>query len=189
MVCDDKSFSITHNLHQALQRIREDRAGTLLWVDAICINQSDDDEKTHQVKMMRDIYNHAELVLIWLGEEEPTDKLGFEMMHRMYKILGEPSISQGNQTDYIDFKALKIPHINDPSWDAAKMILARTWFNRIWVLQELLVARKAVFLCGRLEMESQILLLMVGNINKYSFLRTAMMVNSSSYMPIHMGST
>jgi hypothetical protein len=42
-------------------------AGQKLWVDAICINQADNDEKSHQVAKMGEIYSQSGLVLCWLG--------------------------------------------------------------------------------------------------------------------------
>ncbi|KHE87325.1 hypothetical protein GE21DRAFT_8187, partial [Neurospora crassa] len=64
-------FHVTHNLCAALKRIRsKSNLPTTLWVDAICINQSDKDEKSSQVQLMTDIYHNALLVTVWLGESD-----------------------------------------------------------------------------------------------------------------------
>jgi hypothetical protein len=47
----------------------EDRK-RLIWADAVCINQADDEEKSWQVRMMGDVYRNADRVLIWLGLAE-----------------------------------------------------------------------------------------------------------------------
>jgi hypothetical protein len=60
-------FSITVNLHDALQAIRYEHASRVLWIDAMCINQSDLDEKGHQVASMGKIYGDAWRVVVWLG--------------------------------------------------------------------------------------------------------------------------
>ncbi|KAK6433101.1 hypothetical protein LTR95_010718, partial [Oleoguttula sp. CCFEE 5521] len=61
-------FAITENLHRALHRLRLPNRARLLWVDAICINQTDLLEKASQVAHMDDVYKHAERVLVWLGD-------------------------------------------------------------------------------------------------------------------------
>ncbi|KAK3984330.1 heterokaryon incompatibility protein-domain-containing protein [Cladorrhinum sp. PSN332] len=63
-------FRVRKNLYAILQRLRRDDAGSklVLWIDAICINQSDDDEKTSQVQLMALIYAHCREVLVWLGD-------------------------------------------------------------------------------------------------------------------------
>ena len=58
------------NLFHALRRFRSLRLNRPLWVDSICINQSDPVELSHQVRKMGEIYRHADEVLIWLGEAE-----------------------------------------------------------------------------------------------------------------------
>ncbi|KAK4450871.1 heterokaryon incompatibility protein-domain-containing protein [Podospora aff. communis PSN243] len=68
---DGQQFGITKNLHAALKRLRRPDSQRTLWVDAICINQSDNTEKSVQVFMMDDIYRNTPEALLWLGEE-PT---------------------------------------------------------------------------------------------------------------------
>lgn len=68
---NDKPFLIGRNLHAGLQRLRNEGVESLLWIDAICIQQSDTDEKSWQVDQMRDVYRLAELVYIWLGPSSP----------------------------------------------------------------------------------------------------------------------
>lgn len=65
-------YPITLNLFHALRRFRTMQPKRPLWVDALCINQSDPIERSGQVRMMGEIYRRAEEVLIWLGEIENT---------------------------------------------------------------------------------------------------------------------
>lgn len=58
---------VTHNLYEALELLQTLPRIPTLWIDAVCINQADDDERRMQVPLMRRIYNEAEEVLIWLG--------------------------------------------------------------------------------------------------------------------------
>ncbi|KAE8135952.1 heterokaryon incompatibility protein-domain-containing protein [Aspergillus pseudotamarii] len=59
---------ITRHLRRALRQLRSDSEAVCLWVDAICINQSDDEEKTEQVKMMGNIYAQCQEVVVYLGD-------------------------------------------------------------------------------------------------------------------------
>lgn len=62
---------VTHNLYLALESLRED-TDIILWVDAICINQNDFQEKNHQVAFMGDIYAYAQMTKVWLGPADNT---------------------------------------------------------------------------------------------------------------------
>jgi hypothetical protein len=66
-VASCKRLSITFNLHTALQAIRHGHASRVLWVDAICINQLNVEEKNHQVASMEKIFGDAWRVVVWLG--------------------------------------------------------------------------------------------------------------------------
>ncbi|KAJ4129750.1 hypothetical protein NW754_004034 [Fusarium falciforme] len=59
---------ITRNLHQCLLNLRSDTTPLVIWIDAICINQSSNEEKNTQVPLMRDIYKAAREGFVWLGE-------------------------------------------------------------------------------------------------------------------------
>jgi hypothetical protein len=62
LTLDDKAFSITQNLWDGLKRIRRCKEPVRIWIDAVCINQNDDAEKSVQVVMMADIYAGAKTV-------------------------------------------------------------------------------------------------------------------------------
>lgn len=71
---DGKPFQVTSNLLGAIKAsyrflCRKKKKSTRIWIDQICINQNDTEEKSRQVKRMSDIYWNAERTLIWLGPE------------------------------------------------------------------------------------------------------------------------
>lgn len=68
IMLDGRSLNITQNLAEGLRRLRSCTSWRRLWVDAVCINQNDPNERTAQVAMMFDIYKLAQNVVIWLGE-------------------------------------------------------------------------------------------------------------------------
>jgi hypothetical protein len=70
VVCNSQLVPVTQSLHQALLRLRlPDRTRTV-WIDGLCINQTDDTEKSHQVQLMQRIFRDARRVLVWLGPDD-----------------------------------------------------------------------------------------------------------------------
>jgi Heterokaryon incompatibility protein (HET) len=67
---DNQPFSICTTLESAFRRLRHSECLRILWVDSLCINQEDVEERSAQVSLMRDIYTDSQRVLIWLGEHE-----------------------------------------------------------------------------------------------------------------------
>jgi len=74
IICDDIRFEVTSNCHSALWHLRKKLGSFRIWVDAICINQQDGDEKSQQIPLMGDIYSKSALVYVWLGEDTSEDK-------------------------------------------------------------------------------------------------------------------
>src|SRR3569833_2284768 len=151
-------FRVTRNLHRALRQLRESMTDSAvqelmgwpyLWVDAICINQSDMVEKSRLVPRMSDIYSLARDVIIWLGpvEDAHEDSLVREIFSTVNEAVpqceeaGTP-FSQANQPFYEEmFEAFislleEIPVSNDAIPEAVKTIFQRPWYSRIWVSQE-----------------------------------------------------
>ena len=67
ITCQDCDLEITENCHQALWHIQKRFGAVTVWVDSICINQTDDDEKTGQIALMGEVYSLAGSVYVWLG--------------------------------------------------------------------------------------------------------------------------
>ncbi|KAH8886015.1 hypothetical protein GQ53DRAFT_876326 [Thozetella sp. PMI_491] len=107
-----------------------------LWIDSICIDQLDKEEKSRQIPRMSDIYMKAKEVCVWLGEEqsETRSHIAMDFVPEVLK----------NWED--------IGKILDPSmetqWDAFITLIRRPWFSRRWIVQELTRAKKATIYCG-----------------------------------------
>jgi len=68
--CNSEEFAVGRNLETALRRLRSNTVARVVWIDAICINQADLDERPSQLQIMGDIYSKARHVLIWLGDDD-----------------------------------------------------------------------------------------------------------------------
>ncbi|KAK5991534.1 hypothetical protein PT974_09818 [Cladobotryum mycophilum] len=128
-------FQIRRNLQQALIKLRRVNDPVDLWVDAICIDQSDRGhrEKERQLAMMDQIYNNASNVCIWLGE----DYTGAESAFKLIK-------------DIMNFKTFDtMVHQNKESWAHLINILKAPWFSRRWIIQEVALSRSATVHYGK----------------------------------------
>lgn len=165
------ALPITANCDTALRSLRRQSEDRLLWVDSICIDQTPEgtSERNQQVAMMGEIYNTARDVCIWLGEGDfKTDAL-FAHLRALYH-MRDDSYSDDRHKLCIDF-------INRWGWyppmktlmtvadididaqcetdngravqDIIEALISHTWYERMWTLQELLLARTATVLCGK----------------------------------------
>lgn len=71
---------VTFNLYSALCRLRHEKNTRVLWIDALCINQTDLDERSQQVQLMKNLYTMCDQTVIWIGEP-PEDMLPTWEMH------------------------------------------------------------------------------------------------------------
>ena len=153
--CNEASKAVTENLFAALCQIRSPTRSRLLWIDAICINQSSDGEKTHQVRLMRRIYEAAQRVLIWLGPSSTDSWRAMALVPRLLRAKQAQAAANDKRRFYElnveGQKAYDLPYIIDPAYPALAALLDRAWFSRVWIIQELAVSREAVVLCGSWE--------------------------------------
>ncbi|KAE9363193.1 HET-domain-containing protein [Stipitochalara longipes BDJ] len=133
IMVNGQTIAVTRNLENALRRLRKTDQDTVVWADAICINQQDCAEKSVQVGMMGNIYSKATEVWIWLGEAGDNSDAAMNYIRNIKTL---------------DFEDPKYsPPLN--TWKAIKLLWSRPWFERLWVVQEALLARKSTFNCGQ----------------------------------------
>jgi len=100
--CNGATIEIGINLWAALRRLRDTKDANILWVDAVCINQKDHQERNHQVGLMRKIYEKAKSVFIWLGENGEHDDWGEAILPTIFpayppsKLSPQSGSSRGN---------------------------------------------------------------------------------------------
>ncbi|KAK5746235.1 hypothetical protein LTR17_000970 [Elasticomyces elasticus] len=138
------ALSVTHNLHDALRRLRRRDRERCLWIDALCVNQSDPLERASQVLLMKQIYSTAHRVVVWLGEPQGHSSLVPSDMPRPRHPLGGHDLS----ISYEEYWSVKY----EEYWSTARTrktvldaFLERTnglWWTRMWVLQELVNSRR-----------------------------------------------
>ncbi|KAL8687292.1 MAG: hypothetical protein Q9218_006492 [Villophora microphyllina] len=131
-------INIHRNLYDLLCRLRKAKFERFIWIDAICINQGDDWEKSMQIPLMRDIYQEAKQVKIWLGEATVMEEGALTILPNLVKKLEEcASKSHSLNVAHPDtFELMGLPNPDHPIWMALGAFMSRPWFNRLWTLQE-----------------------------------------------------
>jgi hypothetical protein len=132
-------FSVRRNLFGFLRRLRELQWSGMVWVDAICINQSDVLERNQQVQIMAKIYTAAREVFVWLGPGSETIDLLFDTCQD-----GRGFDSDG-RIDGEYFGGDDLQGIRD--------LTRKPYWNRIWTVQELVLAKKVTLMCGNKAIE------------------------------------
>jgi hypothetical protein len=93
---------------------------------------------------MRSVYKGAEQVLVWLGEDTGDAILAFEAVQKLHSYVLEGGLLGVTQLDNI---------IDDLQADALEALLERPWFMRVWIVQEIISARRATIVCGNRSMD------------------------------------
>ncbi|KZL76413.1 ankyrin and HET domain protein [Colletotrichum tofieldiae] len=152
-------IAITENLYHCLKRIRLEDRTRLVWADALCINQSDDKEKESQIMLMHDIYVSARRVLAYLGEEADGSKEAIELIERYWRVSIPNPLNAGARAFVEDLLSEPVPDAptggeaelppqGDEKWMAVSRFWNRSWFRRVWVVQEFILARDVLMICG-----------------------------------------
>jgi len=79
----DFDVKITEGCYEALWHIRKKFGAVTIWIDAICINQNDDEEKETQIAFMKDIYMSAKVVYVWLGRGNEKANEAIDFLHNV----------------------------------------------------------------------------------------------------------
>ncbi|KUI64628.1 Lipase 2 [Cytospora mali] len=117
-------------LRDALYHIRHESKSRTIWIDALCINQKDNDERGSQVELMAEVYTRCTSVVVWLGLPGPHSQLGLDVL----SFLSNSDMRIGSNNEPWD-------HIPSSEVESALQdILARPYFQRLWIVQEAALA-------------------------------------------------
>ncbi|KAK2759764.1 hypothetical protein FQN54_002498 [Arachnomyces sp. PD_36] len=188
--CNYRSFAISahvqsalNNLSLALDRLNkvkpEENQARLVWIDALCINQEDETERAIQVAKMQTIYSRASQVPVWLGPAENDSDMLIEKLDEL-----------GAFAENVVLKKAPYPKANSPFpeslWHALGSFICRPWFNRIWVVQELLLGEEPILVCGSKVVEWEKFVDVVGLAWEAGFLS---LVKASTASPHDLGTS
>jgi hypothetical protein len=137
ILVDGHSLSVTSNLHDALQHIRDTNQSITLWIDAICINQIDTNERSQQVQMMKAIFSKADSVLAWIGPSSDHSGAAIEFI----SLFANPSVDANMLLEHAESEGAQLQNsVHD--------LFRRDYWGRVWIVQELASARTVQVRCG-----------------------------------------
>jgi hypothetical protein len=153
LVCGSSQLSIKSNLDAALRSLRFKSEIRTLWVDAVCIDQSNLEERSKQVGYMRLVYKSASEVVVWLGPEQSWTKTAFDFANGLkmrnlmlsYEFsfvdwLGKPPSKteqqlheeMGRKREYIERGLLEYMRTKPADVDALRKLFDLEYFKRVW---------------------------------------------------------
>ncbi|OAQ61519.2 heterokaryon incompatibility protein (HET) domain-containing protein [Pochonia chlamydosporia 170] len=143
----NKFVPISRNLESLLQSLLSHSSDTLpqlwqselllpMWIDMVCIDQADEGDKSSQIPLMRRIYSQSKIVLIWINESDGHLRYAFQYLRHIAKSRS----CTGKDELWTLFDPM--------GWDALIRLLGCDWFHRRWVIQEAVLSKEAIFLCG-----------------------------------------
>ena len=178
IIVNGQELLVTENLDFALRHIEYANLSPAIWIDAICINQANNVERTEQVRLMKSIYSSAIGVVVWLGP--PTEKSDFiinateSFVARIVSRFNVPNPRKYQLLDYLEFDTssdvmeFMQSAINSSTNNTEKntvlakfvndflaFITTRAWWYRIWVLQEFVFARQVCFQVGKRRLDRE----------------------------------
>ncbi|KAL2672243.1 hypothetical protein Neosp_012944 [[Neocosmospora] mangrovei] len=141
-------INVTANLKVALQYLRHLSEPRILWIDAVCINQNDNEEKLHQIQRMGRIFSSAASVVAWLGESTPdVDQVWSTIAHIGEGIWTARVNGEHNpDTDFApgltspDDLRQKGVDVDTLDWTSIWELCDRPFWHRVWIIQELVLA-------------------------------------------------
>lgn len=149
IIVNGEKISVTENLELALRGISgwwfddddtNNPVGSYIWVDALCINQSDLSERSAQLKRMGDVYRGAVFVSVWAGASPDTGK----ELSKLLEQIGD-EINENGLTDEPFLSRLNLE--NAKGWQGVLDLSLRPYWRRLWIIQEVLLANTGAFIC------------------------------------------
>ncbi|KAK3901870.1 heterokaryon incompatibility protein-domain-containing protein, partial [Staphylotrichum tortipilum] len=116
----------------------------LVWIDAICVNQDDKDDKNQQVRLMRDIYSKAARTIVWLGDTPDAQtvfRFMIDMLNQKNNHMTDLDVSLGQA-------GMKKIRDDNPKWAALTRMLENPYWFRVWIVQEIVASRQVDILYG-----------------------------------------
>jgi len=134
---DGLEYKVSPNVYSILRGKRSTNHNVILWIDSICINQEDGEEKSTQVALMRRIFEEASSTIAWIGDVDSTDaKLAIGLLGKFDVLETIPKLRKG-------FSSLE-----QREWNAFWTMVSSSWFERGWIVQEIAVATRPVLRYG-----------------------------------------
>ncbi|KAF8857248.1 HET-domain-containing protein [Acephala macrosclerotiorum] len=158
IMLNGRRFPVRENLWWAVRYLRRERDARVMWIDAICIDQDSILERNHQVTQMARIYSQATCVVAWIGrlhQRTPSGKSSNAMeaanFLRHVSEWGQKRQNDTAKKTWSQCIAKCLGEENRSGWDSLLAFSLRSYWNRLWIIQELLLACKVQLQCDHIQ--------------------------------------
>lgn len=133
---------VGRNAHNALAQLRDLREIEIIWMDCICINQEDVQERNNQVSLMAYIFENALFVIHWLGEGSKFDHAAFRAICGMYELTKDHSSKSWRQMSLENI-------LEDEPVQLVERFFRNQFWHRVWIAQELALGSRGRIIHSR----------------------------------------
>ncbi|CAO2651357.1 Nn.00g039270.m01.CDS01 [Neocucurbitaria sp. VM-36] len=139
--CNNRDLLITQSAFEMLQYLDADR---LFWIDAICINQNDAEEKAIQIPLMEQLFSKAAFVVVWTGISTPQTRTFMTELPRVLENARRWVSNIAKNIDPSTREDCTMPSQDHPFWVGCYQLLHNQWFKRFWTFQEVIFAKRSI---------------------------------------------
>lgn len=136
ILCNAEPLLVTPSAYEMLAHLDDDKE---YWVDAVCIDQNNLDEKALQIPFMYQVYSRADRVLIWLGCSDPYLDAFMADAQRVFALAEDWQAR--DRTGRADWRGKDWPVDGSDWWHGWNRFIGHPWFERLWTFQEVALAR------------------------------------------------
>ncbi|KAJ4986803.1 heterokaryon incompatibility protein [Stagonosporopsis vannaccii] len=163
VVVNGQTVQVTRNLAEALAQLRRAKGVLCLWADALCIDQSNAEEKGLQVQMMGAIYQSARAVLAWLGLPDEGSARGMRAMRELARVAESAGlvkvlvgrvgdVAREDKGELLESICGALLHascgVGEGDIGRVIALMERAYWKRLWILQEISLAGSVTLICG-----------------------------------------
>jgi Heterokaryon incompatibility protein (HET) len=161
------AVKVTKNVDNVLRQVSASGAA-LVWIDQVCIDQRNAGERSSQVALMGVIYSQADHVLVYLGEAGEHTSLGVDFMEHYRRRLRDQNVGETRMVQFSTSESVSFVASKDSGGSSDTQILrhvalgladllTRSFFKRLWIVQEVVLASHLVTVCGSRQFQWDVL--------------------------------
>ncbi|KAH7267983.1 heterokaryon incompatibility protein-domain-containing protein [Fusarium solani] len=150
ILLNGRKCQVYPNLHDALVQLQDSLVAEYHWIDAICINQEDENEKAAQVSMMAHIYFSAAQVNVWIGRSNEDTPMVMALIRNLAMYINNVYAIEGDLDPLLErkVKRLGLLSLTTENWLPLVKFYFQNRFRRSWVIQEVALARNVRLFMG-----------------------------------------
>ena len=130
------------------------RDGSWWWIDSICVNQANLQERGHHVRRMKEIYQNAQEVVAWLGPQSDDSDTALDFVYFLH---GLNTARMANDDLRPVLRDIMQGDEYRARWIALRQFFLRKWWSRIWTVQEMVIPANVSFWCGSRELGREVI--------------------------------